>query len=448
MLPESEKRLRLNARLLPALAGLALILQLVAPYRGWMILLVGLGGALLTSYLWARSLSEGLRLTREMRFGWAQVGDRVEERFTLLNDNPLPALWVEVVDHSTMPGYHNHRVAILGGQDSTRWRTKGICTQRGLFTLGPTSLSTGDPLGIFTAELDYPGSIPFMVMPPVVSLPSIDVASGGRAGEGRPRLNAPERTASAATVREYLPGDSPRWIHWRTSARRESLYVRLFEGVPAGDWWILLDMNQRVQVGQGLDATEEHGVILAASLADRGLRSGKAVGLVTHGEELVWLSPRGGEGRRWEILRALALIGPGECPLSEGLTQIGPAFGRYASLVIITPDLRSQWVEALVPLIRQDIIPTVLLLDRASFGEAGQTSEGTARAEEDARATVRQATTLLSGLGIAHHVISRDFLDRSAMQPGKRGHWEWRVLGTGHAVPVRRPQEAEWRGLS
>lgn len=443
-----EPSLKLNVRLLPALMGLLLVLHLMAPYRGWMILLVGLGGALLSSYLWARSLLDGLRLTREMRFGWAQVGDRLEERFTLANESPLPALWVEIVDHSTMPGYQIERVAILGGRDSTRWRTRGTCTQRGLFTLGPTSLLSGDPLGIFTVERHYPRSMPFMVTPPVVSLPSIDVASGGRAGEGRPRPDAAERTVSAASVREYLPGDTPRWIHWRTSARRESLYVRLFEGVPAGDWWILLDMNRRVHVGQGLDGTEEHGVVLAASLADRGLRSGKAVGLVTHGEELVWLGPGGGQARRWEILRALALIGLGEHRLSQVLTQIGPAFGGYASLVIITPDLHRQWVECLVPLMRQDIVPTVVLLDPLSFGEEEQTLRETAGRRADDRFGVRQMTALLSAMGIAHHVIGRDFLDRSALEPGKRGHWEWRVLGTGHAVPVGRPEDGEWAGLS
>lgn len=433
-----ESKLTLNTRLLPALVGLVLVLQLMAPYRGWMILLVGLGGALLASYVWARSLFDGLRLTREMRFGWAQVGDRVEERFTLVNENPLPALWAEVADHSTMPGYRVDRVATMGGQDSTHWRTRGTCTQRGLFTLGPTSLKSGDPLGIFSVELHYPQSMPLFVTPPVVSLPSMEVASGGRAGEGRPRPNAPERTVSAATVREYLPGDSPRWIHWRTSARQDSLHVRLFEGVPAGDWWIVLDMNQSVQAGQGLDATEEHGVVLAASLSDRGLRSGKAVGLVTHGEELVWLRPQGGEGRRWEILRALALVGLGQVSLSEVLSQIGPTLGRYASLIIITPDLDGAWIESLVPLMRQDITPTVLLLDRTSFSEVEAGVDG----------SVRRMTTLLSTLGVKYHVVGRELLDRSALQPGKRGHWEWRVLGTGHAVPVRRPKNTEWRGLS
>jgi uncharacterized protein (DUF58 family) len=422
-----------------------------------MMLLVALGGALLISTVWVRSLARDLRFTRAMRFGWAQVGDRLEERFTLVNEGVLPALWVEVVDHSTMPGYRAERAATVGGRDGTEWRMKGTCTQRGLFTLGPTSLLTGDPLGIFTVELRYPQSMPFMVMPPVVSLPGIDVASGGRAGEGRPRPNAPERTVSAATVREYLPGDSRRWIHWRTSARRDSLYVRLFESVPAGDWWVLLDLDQGVQAGEGLEATEEHGVVLAASLADRGLRAGKEVGLVTHGEELVWLRPQGGEGRRWEILQALALVSVGACPLAQLLTQVGPALGRYASLIIITPAVEGEWIESLVPLKRRDIVPTVLLLDQASFDVAQDRPFDVAQDRSfdvaqdrsvDGAGEARRTAALLAELGVAHHVISRDLLDRSEMQPGKRGHWEWRVLGTGHAVPVRRPQETAWRVLA
>jgi uncharacterized protein (DUF58 family) len=438
---EVEIYVALETPLLPALAALMVVLQLVSPYRGWAIILIALGGALLSGYLWARSLADGLRLRREMRFGWAQVGDRVEERFTLVNGNPLPALWVEVVDRSTMPGYEIDRVAAPGGDDETRWRTRGTCRQRGVFTLGPTSLLTGDPLGIFRVEVRYPTSTPFVVMPPVVSLPSIEVASGGRSGEGCPRPNAPQRTVSAATVREYHPGDSPRWIHWRTSARHDALYVRLFEGVPAGDWWIVLDMNRRVQAGEGLDATDEHGVILAASLADRGLRLGKQVGLVAQGEDLMWLRPGSGEGRRWEILQALALLRRGERSLSDLLTRMGPALGRCASLILITPDPDTAWVESLVPLMRQDIVPTVLLLDRATFEVPMGAATGSGL-------EARRMGALLSALGIAHHVIDRDLLDRSDVAPGKRGHWEWRVLGTGHAVPVRKPQDAAWRALS
>ncbi|MEK7277869.1 MAG: hypothetical protein AAB427_11015, partial [Chloroflexota bacterium] len=82
-MPSSAKRLTLNNRLLPALVAVLIGLQLIAPYRVWVILLVGLGGAWLLSFVWAASLMLGLRLTREMRLGWVQVGDWMQERFTL-----------------------------------------------------------------------------------------------------------------------------------------------------------------------------------------------------------------------------------------------------------------------------------------------------------------------------------------------------------------------------
>jgi uncharacterized protein (DUF58 family) len=179
MMERPESRLQLNTRFLAVLVALLLVLQLVAPYRGWLILLVGLGGGWLVGYLWARSLARGLCLTREMRFGWAQVGDRMQERFSLVNQAWAPGLWVEVVDHSTLAGYQASRVTSVGGRDSIRWHTEGVCTRRGLFTLGPTSLRAGDPLGLYTVNLHYPSWTTLMVMPPIVSLPTIEVASGG-----------------------------------------------------------------------------------------------------------------------------------------------------------------------------------------------------------------------------------------------------------------------------
>jgi len=428
-----EPRLRLNTYLLPVLVGLLLVLHLAVPYRGWLILLVGLGGAWLVSYLWVRSLANGLRLVREMRFGWAQVGDQLEERFTLINEGMLSSLWVEVVDHTTMPDYQASRVSGVGGRSSIRWHTKGVCTRRGLFTLGPTTLRAGDPFGVYSVTLQYTDSATLMVTPPILPLPTIEVAPGGRAGEGRPRADAPERTVSVASVRDYVQGDNLRWIHWPTSAHRDSLFVKLFDGTPAGDWWVFLDLDQGVQAGQGEASTEEHGVILAASLADRGLRLGRAVGLVTHGAEFVWLPPQDNNSQRWAILRALALAERGSRPLAELLARACPRFGERTSLVIITPSVEGDWVEALWPLMCRGAVPTVLLLDPVSFGGTGDASK---------------ASALLSDLGIARYVITRDLLDRPESRPGRQGQWEWRVSPLGRAVTTRRRRELTWKVLS
>lgn len=427
--------MRLKSWAVPILVGLLLFFQLTSPYRGWWILLLGLGGAWLISTLWASSLARGLRLTREMRFGWAQVGDHMIERFTIANEGWAPALWFALEDHSTLPDYRADRATGVGDRASIRWHSDATCTRRGLFTLGPTTLRSSDPFGIYSVALRYPASVPLLVLPPIVPLPAIEVASGGRAAEGRPRASALERTVSAATVREYAPGDSMRWVHWRTSAHRDSLYVRTFDGTPAGDWWIVLDVDRAVQAGTSPDSTDEHAIILAASLADRGLRAGKSVGLVAHGEEqLVWLAPQDGDGQRWEILYALALVSPGSCPLTDLLPAIRPTLGQPTSLILITPAVDGAWMNALMHLIRCGAMPTVLLLDPHSFG---------AEVEQENR-----AQSLLAELGVAHHVVNRDLLDRPEARPGQPAPWRKADAEAERVAPLRAPRETMWKVVS
>ena len=75
-------RLRLNSRLLPLLTIVLIVAQVIDPSKTWQALIAGLGGAWLAGWLWTRALKNNLRLTREMRYAWAQVGDKLrsEER--------------------------------------------------------------------------------------------------------------------------------------------------------------------------------------------------------------------------------------------------------------------------------------------------------------------------------------------------------------------------------
>jgi uncharacterized protein (DUF58 family) len=426
-------QIQLNNRILPILTGFLILMQMIDPSRVWMFLLIGVGGAWIASYLWVRTLSRHLHLKREVRFGWAQVGDQIEERFTIKNTSWLPAPWVEILDHSDMPGYQVSRGSGIDGLSTNSWQTKGVCNQRGLFTLGPTSLRSSDPFGFYFLTLHNPASTSLLVMPPIIPLPTIEVASGGRSGDGHPRANAPERTVSAGSVREYVPGDSLHSIHWRTTARRNSNYVRVFDGTPAGDWWIFLDMEADIQAGDGWDSTVESGVILASSLADRGLRSRVPVGLAVNSEELIWLPPHPEDEQRYEILRGLALARPSRISLADLLVRNKPDIGRRSSLILITPNVGGTWIEALLPLLWRGAVPTVLLLDPRSFGGT-DSPEGILK--------------VLTDLGISRHVITRDLLDRPEARPGHTGQWEWRISATGRAIPIKTPGDINWKVLS
>jgi uncharacterized protein (DUF58 family) len=250
---------------------------------------------------------------------------------------------------------------------------------------------------LYNVTFDYKSQKSIIVMPPTVPLPLLEEVIGERGGNGRSHDRSLERSVSAASVREYQPTDSLRWIHWRTSARRDNLFVRLFDSNPGRRYWLLVDADESVQAGEGTDATDEHAVVLAASLAEQGLQLGHAVGLGALGERLVWLPPREGVAQRWEIFGALAKLSRGSYPLQMLLERARTRFRSHAGLIVITPAVgEGEWIESLVPLLQRGTVCTVLLIDPASFG--GSAGSG-------------QIEALLPELGIVHHVITRDLLD-------------------------------------
>ncbi len=410
-----------------------LVAQVVDPSPVWRGLLTAFASLWCLSYVWARSLQRHVRLERLMRYGWAQVGDRLEELFAASNDGWLPATWLEVSDRSTLPGYSVSQATGVDGWSQNTWRMSGTCARRGVFVLGQTRLLTGDPLGIYQVELEYPESVTLTVMPPIISLSFLETAAGGWQGEGRPRPHAAEHTLSAESVREYIPGDSLRLVHWPTTARRGEPYVRVLEGAPASDWWIILDCDRAVAAAiNEAESTTELGVILAASLAERGVRLHRSVGLIAAGEPPLWMRPAAGEQQRWEVLRALASLGTGTTPLAPLLEGAASSLTSHANVFVVTPSTGGSWVDSLVRLAWRGVTTTAVLVDPSSFGaEAGMAPLG----------------QLLGEAGIPCHIVGRELFKRPEASPGPTGQWDWRVLPTGKAIPVRHPTDTAWRDL-
>jgi uncharacterized protein (DUF58 family) len=433
--------IRLNAKSLPLVGALAFVMQLIDPSRVWVILLIGIGGAWIVCWWWARGLARSLQFQREMRFGWAQVGDRLEERFTLTNQFLLPATWVTLQDHSTLSDHHASVATGVEGSSSSQWKVSTRCSRRGVYTLGGTTLETGDPLGVYTITIEDPTSFTLAVMPPVLLLPAFEILASGRAGEGKPRRHALQETINTSHPREMLPNDPLRWIHWKTTARHagtqggagqnNKFYVRQFEGTPAGDWWILLDLDRQVQLGTGWDATEEHAIILASSLAARGLNEDHPVGISINGDHPDWIPPRRNEYQLRSILKALAVAAPTDIPLKDYLLRAGRSLSSHCSLIIITANPDAEWTEALMPLMWRGVMPTVFLFDPVTFG-------GTER--------TKAVSESLQSMNVPCHEIPKEMLDRPQARPGHEGEWEWRISATGKAIPVRTAQE-DWRGL-
>jgi uncharacterized protein (DUF58 family) len=129
---------------------------------------------LVVSFFWAWSGIRWVKVERQVRTARSQVGKMMEERFVVRNQSFLPKLWLEVLDHSTLPHHRASRViSPLGGKKTHSRTVQTRCIQRGRFTLGPLTLVSGDPFGLFrlSRKLDTPAEKSVIVYPAIVDVP-------------------------------------------------------------------------------------------------------------------------------------------------------------------------------------------------------------------------------------------------------------------------------------
>lgn len=403
------------------------MLALLLPDRVWTTLLIAMTGLVLIAFFWARALARGLDGRRQLLYGWVAVGDRLGEDFQVNNRSGVPALWVEIRDESNLPGYRAAAVRAVGAADITKWRQSSVCRQRGQYHLGPWELHSGDPFGIWRVSRRYDVRQEIVIHPPIYSPLPIPLPPGRSDGRTRSRDRAWQATSNAATVRGYHAMDPYHWIHWPTSARRDQLYVRQFEQDAAGDIWLLIDSQAAVQLGEGIDGTEEHAVLMAASLSTRAVSETRGVGLASYGAEPYIVAPGLGQGQQWRILRALALLRcDGQNDLSKSLHEFGQLVRRGSAVIILTASAGSDWLPQLGVLARRGVESHVILLDRPSFGGEGS-SEGLRR--------------VIHLLGYRCQVVPKGSLGRPVIESEQHGFWEFKVTGHGKAIAVRRPTD-------
>jgi uncharacterized protein (DUF58 family) len=415
--------IRLNSRLVVGLLIALLLIAVIVTNRVFFYLFYTLALLLIFAYYWTRQTASGLILRRETRRDWVQVGDTLRERFTIKNASRWPALWVEMEDHSTVPGYHAGRVESVSGAGGVAWwDAQAVCQRRGLYTLGPATLRTGDPFGLFTATITDSTTRSILVYPAIVDLPGINLPRGTMPGASRSSFRSQEITTNVSSVREYLPGDSLNRIHWLSTAHHSELMVKEFDLEPSGNLWIVLDLHGAVQAGSGDESTEEYGVSLAASLSFKMLEQNKTVGLVAYGERHVILPPDRGRRQLGHILQELAIArATGEFPLAQVIAQVASNLGRGMTITVITPSADPSWAASLMAMTRRGLTPAAIILDASSFG-------GT----HHPQALVSDLTVM----GIATFVVrqGQHFTTITRQIPAEER--AWRILGTGRVVSV------------
>jgi uncharacterized protein (DUF58 family) len=361
--------IRLERPLVLLLVAVLFVLALLGGVSVLFVVFYAVAATVLLSFLWTHSLARGLSLTRAPSVGHLQVGSLLEERFVAENGSLLPVAWMEIDDHSNFPGYPASKVESLGSRQTKRWHIEWRCRRRGRYHLGPLTVRAGDPFGFFTVQQDYPDTISFLVYPPVVDLPGVELPRGAVAGSTSGGAKALQITNSAASVREYQPGDGVKRIHWPTTARLNQLYVKEYDLERSSDLWIILDMDRATLLGEEEESTEEYAVRIAVALANRVLRENRAVGLLASAAEQVLIAPDKGGGQFNRLLNELAAVhADGTAPLAHTLNLAGPLLGPGATVAIITSAADLDWIRSAVSLAQHGLAPVAFIVDPGSFG--------------------------------------------------------------------------------
>ena len=322
-------------------------------------------------YFWNRSMIRGIEVEVRRRDQRVSRGRALHGRVIVRSRSWLPKVWLEVNDHSTLPDHVTNRVVTLGRRGVDVWRYETPARRRGLYELGPVTVTATDPFGFFRMSRTFGVRSEVLVYPNAPELPRLHVPPANLPGDGRFRRRTQNVTPNVSGLRAYEPGDSLSRVHWPATARTGNLMVKLFELDPASDIWVLLDLEGAVHFGEGDDGTEEAAVMVAASVIRYFITQNRSVGVIAYDDDLRVNEPSRGGNHYTRLLESLALArAVGDVPLSQLLLEESRKFGRHTTVVAVTPSPRDDWALALMSLSARGVKVAAVLLEGETFGAA------------------------------------------------------------------------------
>jgi uncharacterized protein (DUF58 family) len=324
------------------------------------LLLIG-GLTLLSRWLttlWSRYGLHGIRFDRHLGSDRAVWGDEVPLDVEIWNGKLLPVPLVAVDDYVT------DTLTVVGrklaasdrpGQGSLQnawsllWYERVVrhlvvdARRRGVFTFGPIRLTVSDLFerGTNSEERELPAQL--LVRPRTVPVRALEPARAPL-GTTRSRASLFTDPSRFAGVRAYQPGDPPRRIHWRATARigtpvsrrhepvneRQVLIAVDLQTVPGPHWLMLFD-----------DEQVESLCVAAASLSRRFLREGSASGLLlgtqlAGGRRWAYVPPSSAKGQLGRIEDVLARVQPiVSLPFEQLLAVVPRRLAPGGTLVVL-----------------------------------------------------------------------------------------------------------------
>ncbi len=353
--------------------GLLLIpLGLIFEIRALLVISAFLLTVVPLAWWWNRRSLEGVTYERVLSERRAFPGELVDLTLRVSNQKLLPLGWLGVEDRwplALVPTDAEVFPSVLGQTGTFRtafsvgWfervtrQYQLLCTRRGFYPLGPAELTSGDIWGLFSegrvqTELDW-----LIVYPQVLPLPALGFPPKQPFGETKAMWRIFEDPSRAVGVRDHQPEDSFRYIHWKASARRQDLQVKVHEPTSSHNLVLFVNVATFAHHWQGIKPLLlEQVIAMAASIANHGVEARQVVGLlangsIPHSDQPIKALPSRRPDQLGRVLEALAAVTSFTAASIESLLLTeSPRLPWGATLVVVTGVVTEGLMAALVHL--------------------------------------------------------------------------------------------------
>ena len=245
----------------------------------------------------------------------------------LENRKPLPLPWIQVEvmlpevalpesfdkpESLSGPKQLTHVISLLW-YTSIRWKHRLQFNKRGYYPLGPAKTTSGDIFGLYSRSAVSKIKQHIIVYPRLYPITGLFLPSLSPVGESLTQQRIYQDPTRSDGIRDYTPQDSLRHIHWKTSARRQKLQVKVFEPTTTLKTAIFFAVDSFKTGYAEYEENFEMGVSTAASLAYEIVNEGNPVGLYANTRladsgHPISIPPGGSHQQISDILEALAKL--------------------------------------------------------------------------------------------------------------------------------------------
>ena len=165
----------------------------------------------------------------------------------------------------------------LDAFSAAKFNPEIVCHRRGYYPLKKLTIISGDLFGLYMQTMEFMNDEALVVYPRLYPIKDLDIFSLYPSGGVSFKEQLFHDHTRTMGVRDYCTSDEFRHIHWKASARRDRLQVKVFEPSTIGQMVLFLPAEEF-----GNDEELETAICVLAAIAHSTVAQGNSVGFISN----------------------------------------------------------------------------------------------------------------------------------------------------------------------